>query len=163
MFKLISVALVFVAGVMTSMEYTKKHQQELNFTKGLISVFEYMSNEIFFEHNFLGEALKNGASYGGLAKEYIEAIAERIINKASAKEAFLSVKTNLTGQVYDILYEYFSQAGMFDAKTEKERICSLAAKLKSAEKEQTEYIKNTVSQNKKIILAFTVFICIFMM
>ena len=51
---------------------------------------------------------------------------------------------------------------MFDTKTEKEKLGGIIAKLKSAEKEQEEYIKNTVAQNKKIIVAFTIFICIFL-
>ena len=162
MFKLISSIMVFVAGALVSREYTKKYNEENKFTKGLIRIFEYMSGEIFFEHNFLGETLKNSSSYGGSAKEYMETIAEKIINKTSAKEAFLSVDAKIQGKVYEILHEYFSQAGMYDAKTEKERLDGAITKLKSAEREQEEYIKNTVVQNKKIIIAFTVFVCIFM-
>ena len=162
MFKLISCSMIFVAGFLISEEYSKKYKDENKFTKGLISIFEYMSDEIFFEHNFLGETLKNSASYGGRAKEYIDKIAEKIINKTSAKEAFLTTEAQVQGRVYDILCEYFSQAGMFDTKTEKEKLGGIIAKLKSAEKEQEEHIKNTVAQNKKIIIAFTIFICIFL-
>ncbi len=163
MSKLISVVFVFMAGFMISLEYTKNHKNENKFTKGLISVFEYMSGEIFFEHNFLGETLKNSAAYGADSREYIEAIAEKIINKASAKEAFLSVDVKIKGKVYDILYEYFSQAGMFDSNTEKDKLNSTILKLKTVEREQEEFIKITVNQNRKIIMAFTVLVCIFML
>lgn len=162
MLKLISVVLIFTAGLMVSREYTLWHKNENRFTKGLISVFEYMAGEIVFEHKFLGETLKNASQFGGCAKEYIEAIAENIINKASAKEAFLTVKAQTDNMVYDILYEYFLQAGMYDAKTEKEKLENVIFKLKKADKEQEEYIKGTVNQNKKIIVATAVFVCVFM-
>ena len=163
MLKLISVVIIFVTGAIISAEYTLWHKNANIFTKGLINVFEYMAGEIIFEHKFLGETLKNAAAFGGDAKDYIEGIAMEIMDKFSAKEAFLKVETKVESRVYDALYEYFSQAGMFDAKTEKEKLESLIIKLKTADKEQEEYIKNTVNQNRKIIIAMSVFICVFMM
>ncbi len=162
MLKLISVVLIFFAGIMVSAEYTLWHKNENKLTKGLISVFEYMTGEMLFQHKFLGESLKSASEFGGFAKEYINCIAENIINKTSAKEAFLRVEMKADRRVYEALYEYFSQAGMSDAKTEKEKLENVVLKLKKADKEQEEYIKNTVNQNRKIIVAMTVFVCVFM-
>lgn len=161
MFKLISAALVLCAGIIVSFEYTAEYRRKNKFTEGLISAFEYMRSEIIFEHKFLAKALKTASLYGADAGQFLNGISDAMNNETSAKEAFLIQQTEMDEKVFETLSDYFEQAGMFDAVTEQNRINLLVERLKYSDSEQKQYIKNTVNQNRKIIIAFSVFICVF--
>ncbi|MBO5099440.1 MAG: hypothetical protein J6C16_04665 [Clostridia bacterium] len=161
MFKLLSAVLILSAGVMVSFEYALEYKKKNKFTEGLISAFEYMSSEIIFEQKFLAKALKSASLYAGVAGEFIESTANCMSTETSAKEAFLSQQTEMSNKVYEILSDYFEQAGMFDAQTEQSRLMAVVERLKYTYEEEKSYIKNTVNQNRKIIIAIAVLICVF--
>lgn len=161
MFKLISAVLILCAGIIVSFEYTAEYKRKNKFTEGLISAFEYMRSEIIFEHKFLAKALKTASLYGAEAGEFLNNISDAMNNETSAKEAFLKQHTEIDEKVFETLSDYFEQAGMFDAQTEQNRINSVLERLKYADREQKQYIKSTVNQNRKIIIACSVFICVF--
>lgn len=161
MLKLISAMLVLCAGIIVAFEYTAEYKRKNKFTEGLIAAFEYMCCEIIFEQKFLAKALKTASLYGGDAGDFLNNISDDMNSETSAKEAFLKRQAEMDEKVYDALSDYFEQAGMFDAQTEQNRINSVVKRLKYADREQKQYIKNTVNQNRKIIIAFSVFICVF--
>lgn len=163
MFKLISAVLFLCAGIICSYEYSLQYKKKHKFTEGMISGFEYMSSEIIFEQHFLAKALKTAAMYAGDAGTFLEGIADCMNTETSAKEAFLSQQVQMNCKVYEILSDYFEQAGMFDAQTEHNRLKSVAERMKYVCSEEADYIKNTVNQNRKIIIAVTVLICVFIL
>lgn len=161
MLKLISAVLILCAGIIVGFEYTADYKKKNKFTEGLISAFEYMCSEIIFEQKFLAKTLKTASLYAGDAGIFLADISNDMSNETSVKEAFLKQQIEVDEKVYETLSDYFEQAGMFDANTEQNRICSVVERLKYADREQKEYIKNTVNQNRKIIVALSVFICVF--
>lgn len=160
MLKLISAVLIFCAGVAVSYEYTSEYKKKNRFTEGLISAFEYMSSEIIFEQKFLAKALKTASFYAGEAGVFLENISDAMNVETSAKDAFLKQNTEMNSKVFEIISDYFEQAGMYDAQTEHNRLLAVAERLKYAWEEENNYIKNTVNQNKKLIIAVTVFLCV---
>ncbi len=163
MLKLISAVLIFWAGFIISLEYANEYKRKNKFTEGLISAFEYMASEIIFEQKFLAKALNTASLYAGDAGEFLKNISDCMSCEITAKDAFLKQNAEIDKKVFEILSDYFEQAGMFDAQTEHNRLLSVVERLKYTYEEEKNYIKNTVNQNRKIIIAITVFLCVFIM
>lgn len=162
MLKFISLVLLMVSGIAISFVYVAEHRKNYNFVKGVLSAFEFMAGDIVHKHSFLADALKDAALYAGTAQEFINELGDIMSEKVSAEEAFEKTRTDTGDRLGIILKDYFKQAGMLDAKGEQEKLAGVISRLKAEEKEQQKYIGDTVNQNRKIIIAVTVLICVFL-
>jgi stage III sporulation protein AB len=158
----ISLMLLMVSGVAVSFVYVAEYKRNYNFVKGVISAFEFMEGDIVHKHSFLADAFKEAAAYAGTAGWFIKELGDNMREKVSAEEAFEKINADTGERLGKILKDYFKQAGMLDTKGEQKKLAGVILRLKAEEKQQQKYIEGTVYQNRKIIIAFTVLICVFL-